>query len=472
VVTTVSVGAAGDLNLQGDESGETTTISESDSSLNNVVGTFIDDEVLNVIGWDLTIDDDTTDHIQGDIAVQGAVSGATAEMYVYVEGTWSFGPWIDDETLTVTGSTIIADVSTSTSTTTAAIMYTGVARTLTPASTPCCAAEVWDYLHMGVTVGAAQTDGECFSREPSALRICGCISADTNSVLWAIDNECYQVSDGLEGTLWQYEDCLAKAGVTLISPKDGATVACEACPTCTNAPITLKWERLCLACSYDVQVALDEGFTEKIISKSNFEPTSGANPAYIIDPGELTCGRDYYWRVRVSDAETNEYIKSWWSSKWSFTIEAAQAVGLILISPEVGSVDQPVEGVAFSWTSVNDATSYNFVLSQNADLSSPLLSKTGLTGTALAYAEMLDYTTAYYWQVVALKGANVLSTSSVGTFITAAKPVEPAPPVVIPPTPPAPEPIISPLMIWIIIGIGAVLIIALIVLIVRTRRVV
>jgi len=49
-----------------------------------------------------------------------------------------------------------------------------------------------------------------------------------------------------------------------------------------------------------------------------------------------------------------------------------------------------------------------------------------------------------------------------------AEPVEPTPPVVIEPTPPPAQ--IAPAYIWGIIGIGAILVIVVIALIVRTRR--
>lgn len=68
-----------------------------------------------------------------------------------------------------------------------------------------------------------------------------------------------------------------------------------------------------------------------------------------------------------------------------------------------------------------------------------------------------------------------------GMFTTGARPVDVAPPVEIVPPPPAPPaevieipvaPAIPPGLLWAVIAIGAVLVIALIVLIVRTRRVV
>jgi len=111
------------------------------------------------------------------------------------------------------------------------------------------------------------------------------------------------------------------------------------------------------------------------------------------------------------------------------------------------------------------------VLSKNADLSGALATAE-VTGTAYAYSGTLDYETTYYWQVTAWKGNIMMSQSDIGTFAIAAEeyiPPEPQPtppPVVnIPPTQH-----IVPTWIYAVIGIGAALIVVVIVLIVRSRR--
>jgi hypothetical protein len=102
--------------------------------------------------------------------------------------------------------------------------------------------------------------------------------------------------------------------------------------------------------------------------------------------------------------------------------------------------------------------------------------------------------TTYYWRVRVsgtTYGPLISEWSDVGSFTVAEAFVEPPVEVVVPPPTPAPEitvevpdvvvqlppeqpaePVIPTYMLWLIIGIGAVLIIALVILIVRTRRVV
>ena len=341
----------------------------------------------------------------------------------------------------------------------------GVARALTPAATPCCLSEYWDYLTYDLP-GA-----ECFTgfyAEPSALRICGCLSADTDVVLWALDfpeygPECdfYQYGDFC-GRLWYFTDCFTKAAPTLLAPADGATIPADPC-ICTNDNFMLKWDRLCEACAYDIYIAKDPSCaTEIILKESCYNVPSGASPSYVLMEGDLDCATTYYWRVRVCEAETGQTIKSFKSDIWSFTVAAGPQAGVSLTSPDNGTSNVPQSNVNFTWTTVQNADSYDWVLSKNADLSSPVESKTGLTATANTATVSLDKDTSYYWQVTAKKGANVLDTSNVSTFTTA-----PAPP----PPPPAPAEPTTPAWVWVVIGIGAVLVIVVIVLIFRTRRV-
>jgi len=159
-------------------------------------------------------------------------------------------------------------------------------------------------------------------------------------------------------------------------------------------------------------------------------------------------------------------------------------------SPALGS-NTGLTNIPFSWAAVTNATSYAFVLSANADLSSPVASQPNLTGTAFTYTGTLT-AGPYYWQAIAYQNNAQIAKSVTGTFIAVAPappapPTTQAPPVVITSVPaptititqPAPTTItipqpaveeVTPAWIWGIVGIGAVLIIVVIVLIVRTRR--
>ena len=117
--------------------------------------------------------------------------------------------------------------------------------------------------------------------------------------------------------------------------------------------------------------------------------------------------------------------------------------------------------MAFMWDSVSPFDSYNFVLSRNADFSTPDATANGLTTKAYTYTGAnLAFNTAYYWRVTAIKDGAPAS-MAMGTFRTVAE---------TPPAPVVPEPV-TPFWVWVVIAIGAVLVIVVIVLIFRTRRV-
>jgi hypothetical protein len=356
--------------------------------------------------------------------------------------------------------------------------HSGVARCLTPITELCCGVgeAEWDYLTWGLY------GEEAFVMAPQALKICGCLTSDSNSRLFVIDSDGYDLCGDEEyGYVWTFEDCYAKKAVELTSPVDGFVVPTDACECC-NAPFSIKWDRLCDACCYEIQFALDEDFTDivepadimslvdliEMAMSEDFSlniydcycPSSPMNPSAWLgcyfNP-EFT----YYWRVRASQAETCQGIHSWWSEPLSFTVAPTASSGAItLVSPAPGATDVAITGVGFSWHLLATADSFDWVLDNNADFSSPVESKTGLTKTAYGCTKTLTNDTTYYWQVTAYKDGSAVSMSAVGTFRTVPEEVTPVTPV----TP-------TPFWVWVIIVIGAVLVIVVIVLIFRTRRV-
>jgi hypothetical protein len=434
-------------------------------------GYFHDGELVECISWDLWYDGDCPGYLIGEVGIMGVSSGATGYINIYEYVDLGCTP----STFTVENCLLVAECVGSLVTMGA---EAGVARLLNPSETLCCDVDEWSYLeHINPVDVLSHKLCTCFSCEPSALRICGCMTSATDSTLWAIDccpceirdhdhccpvNSGYDMALGQDGTLWQYTDCVAKKAPTLVAPADGAVIPCDECD-CGNAPFTLEWARLCTACNYEVLI-LDDQFNG--VFHDFWEPihgVGGAKPALLIPAATLgECGATYYWQVRVQKVESGDYVWSPWSTMGTFTIAASSGV-LTLLSPDYGASDILRENIPFSWSAVGSATSYKFVLSASSDLSSPL-AETELAGTSTSYAGPLDYSTSYYWQVTAMKNGDVLATSGVGTFS-----IEAAPPPEEPP-PPEPEPAKWPPYAWAIIAIGAALMVVVIVLIWRTRR--
>jgi len=359
--------------------------------------------------------------------------------------------------------------------------FTGVARSLERDIDVCTTCLTWDFLHEGLDL-----DEESFEVWPDALKICGCLTPDSNTHLFAIDDDDYDICENEYGSVWTFEDCYAKKAPEITYPADGAVIPADPC-SCYNAPFTLTWDDLCDACHYELQFALDEDFDNAMPVISLPLEGSTAITSLLVPGGEngagLSCETTYYLRVRASGAATDEVIHSWWSDPIEITIAPSVEGGystINLVAPAPGALNQPTKNVGFSWDILATVDAFDWVLDDNADLSSPVDSK-NLTTTACTYTGTLSYGTTYYWQVTAYNEGALLSTSAVGTFTTAAQgefccpqcglcfdtqaelqahiadehPAQPA----------------TPFWVWIVIAIGAVLVIVVIVLIFRTRRV-
>jgi len=231
---------------------------------------------------------------------------------------------------------------------------------------------------------------------------------------------------GAASTVWSLDDSCAKEAPDLICPADGFVIPANPSPDlCENLPFTIRWDHDCDECKYDIQIALDEDFTELTeASHSLYEPPEEGDKSYLVEGGELLCNTTYYWRIRSVEIENGEESRSCWSESWMFVVGPAPGTGVYLITPEAGATDVAITDIVFSWSVGTDVDTYNWVLSPNADLSAPVDSRTGLTATALnvtnhLYVGELNYDTVYYWRVTAIKDG-VLIDHALGTFRTVA----------------------------------------------------
>jgi hypothetical protein len=272
-----------------------------------------------------------------------------------------------------------------------------------------------------------------------------------------------------------FNDTLSMTPV-LTAPKDGKAVG-------DADMVILSWESISVPGTtvyYRLEVAYDDAMSNKVV-----DTTGSTLFTNVYTVSGLRSGQKYYWRVYVDDGKPLRTRKP---SAWSFTTALSQpgeSTGFgVLKAPAYGATGVQLRP-SFNWISTPTATGYEFQLSKNPDvdpwgyyLTDVLVSKTAgnaLPSNVYQLDQDLEYSTTYYWAVRAVS-PDAESDWARGVFTTMAKPVEPAPPIQITPPPPAPvieippSPI-TPTIIWAIIGIGAILVIALIVLIIRTRRV-
>jgi hypothetical protein len=232
--------------------------------------------------------------------------------------------------------------------------------------------------------------------------------------------------------------------------------------------VSFVWQAMIGATNYQLQVADDVNFTSKRVDQQT--------TAQILDIGTIPPNQTLYWRARVIAP-----IPSPWSATRSFTSSTTE-----LLSPLV-DLTTPVSGAtsvslrpSLAWTRVIGAVGYDWEVAKDPAFTVPVERSGGTpsTITAAILSHDLEYNTTYYWRVRAQTVVKppTYTDFTVGVFTTMAEPAAPAPPAVITvPAPPqivqVPAPAAIPAyLLWVVVAIGALLVIAVVVLIVRTRR--
>jgi hypothetical protein len=318
--------------------------------------------------------------------------------------------------------------------------------------------------------------------------------SEGSNILWA------EVDEFSDDTLEAFEDFLS-------GPVQNVT-ATEANPSAGNPTksVSVSWTQLNGAEEYLIMA---------VASSTNFVVGTADVPAGTVAGATLTTvipgldpATEYSVMVRVNDGEP-------YQSRWSAPVMVTTKDYILPPIPEVPA--QGLQGAplmpSFVWQAASGAVSYDFQLSTSPAFTS-LIVDTNVTVTGYTVSSELAYDTNHYWRVRSVAADDTVSAwCTIQNFHTRTEEippvtVEPQPtPTVILPTPtvvipditvnppaitvnpPAVtvpitstvtnvEPVIqmpeekTPVFIWIIVAIGAVLTIAVIVLIIRTRRVV
>ncbi len=275
-----------------------------------------------------------------------------------------------------------------------------------------------------------------------------------------------------------------------VTPDENTQVVDVDPVTGSNDEFELRWEQLCVASEYQVQIAKDPDFTLVVVDTGPYAPadvtspaayypaggktvdTSTIAPSSALDPGTsaigspsmLEAGYTYYARVRVRQTASGQHMLSPWSEVYKFTIKsglptANASYGPQPLSPNNGCLGCPVSPVSFSWAPFQDTTKYKFMLAEDAAMAE-ILVEIVVPTSAYEYEGVFKYSTNYYWRVMALEPVPS-DWSATFTFRTESAPLA---------SPTIAETPITPTWAWVFIGIGAVLIIAVIVLIILARR--
>jgi len=265
--------------------------------------------------------------------------------------------------------------------------------------------------------------------------------------------------------------------VELLAPADKAKgEGVSLSTTDLTLTVIMSWKAVSGATAYRYQVANDMEFNSLVVNTT----TTGQQKAI----SDLIPGKPYYWRVRV-----DEPLLSPWSSARDFTI--GTATEFLPTSPAIGATGVDIMPT-LTWNEYEGAIGYEVTVAEDSTFAILDFAYSS-TSPFIKVRDALAYDTTYYWRVRGVTGPAVMVGKNMvaptgpwvsGIFTTMAKPVVAQPPVIIEkePAPPAeikiveiPAPAapaaIPAYLLWTVIIIGAILIIALIVLIVRTRRV-
>jgi hypothetical protein len=294
----------------------------------------------------------------------------------------------------------------------------------------------------------------------------GLYASTGSNKLWAVRQT---------GSIYYLVDSIAAAPPAISGPADKTLVNVNPVTGAADTVI-LTWGRVANATTSTYEVAFDSAFSQTAIAA-----TAVGHPTYnaVINNAAIIPGKTYYWRVRASAP-----LSSPWSEVRSFTVQPMAAPVPAISSPTNGATITNLKP-AFSWSPVSSTTKYDFQLSATSDFSTTVFTAQPLTAGTQASAD-LQVGKLYFWRVRALEPIQG-DWSTVANFLVAAPAVVPTAVVVtqapaitiaIPqPTqyvitvpPPEPTPVVNPAFIYVIIIIGAILVIAVIVLIFRTRR--
>jgi hypothetical protein len=430
----------------------TCDVSLTGQTLTVISGTIADDEPLAILGYNLFCAGGAyAGAMDGDITVMGLINGGIGT--IVIDPPISLDPCVmcvpPMSVFEVISSNLSADITS----TVISAHATGVWRTLNPMDLmpPVYPPMVeWEFLNLGAphvlrhpaATAPPAKPTPTFTVYPDDLWLTA-----ASNMLWALDATSSPTS--YLNYIWMWEDPLA-AQVTQVSPDDGALLA-------TSTTATVEWNALDLATLYQVKVYVECPECLNPLEMKDF--TTETTAATCITITGLTPGTKYFWKVRVA---CNSPQVSKWSDLHSFDTALSTT---IRCSPECGAEDITLTP-NFSWSTVIGATGYEIEVATDEDFTN-IVASGAPSIEAWDCTVELDYSTTYYWRVRAVKNG-VYSGWTYCLFSTMDEPEptpEPVEPVVIE------EKEITPTWIWVIIGIGGALTIAVIILIVTTRRV-
>jgi photosystem II stability/assembly factor-like uncharacterized protein len=225
--------------------------------------------------------------------------------------------------------------------------------------------------------------------------------------LWQCGNRLWSI-DTVNNLLLTFDDTLT-VPVILVKPENmGPGVGNVVDNKIRN--VTIEWEKVEGATRYKWRCDDDSDFSS---IPDGLEDTTSASSARlpVLEPATT-----YYWQVRASSP-----VAGPWSEKRSFTTTmAAENSPVKLEIPYAGASDVPIRPV-FQWNTIDKSNAYELLVSPNADFTNTVIAKQGesaLISNAWQCDVLLDNDTTYYWKVRAISASTSSRWSATGAFTT------------------------------------------------------
>ncbi len=178
-----------------------------------------------------------------------------------------------------------------------------------------------------------------------------------------------------------------------------------------------KWETSEGADSYTLVVSKNSDLSDPVINETGISGKS-------FTASTLEYGMTYFWSVIAIDQGIYTEAANKGISFKTVTDPALAVLGeFSLLNPADEATAVSVKP-SLSWTASENAESYNVVVSENNDLSAPVINETNVIGTSLTPVTPLAYSKTYYWNVTAVKDTDTLDAANKGiSFTTVTVPV-------------------------------------------------
>ena len=198
---------------------------------------------------------------------------------------------------------------------------------------------------------------------------------------------------------------------SLSTPANGATNQ-------SQTP-TLTWTAASGANTYTVVVANDSLLSSPVLTQTGIVGTS-----FNVPPATLAQGQTYYWGVTAVNTGGSTASTP---VSFSFATAPPPPPGAFNLSTPADSSSGVSLTPTLTWTGASGADTYTAIVATDPGLSSVVVSQSGLLGTFYNVpAATLNYSTTYYWGVVAVNAnGNTSSTPVSFSFTTAAPPPPP-----------------------------------------------